>query len=86
MQPSCSDLYESKLITVPAAFPRYPGSVILSQPSNNPEDYRLDVCYRKYKTKSYVSDQPKINIVFLHGNGMNKGIWHYHIDKFVQSF
>lgn len=86
MQPSCSDLYESKLITVPAAFPRYPGSVILSQPSNNPEDYRLDVCYRKYKTKSYVSDQPKINIVFLHGNGMNKGIWHYHIDKLYNHF
>lgn len=86
MQPSISDLYETKLITCPAAFPRYPGSVIIPQPSNDPDDYRLNICYRRYKTKSHVSEQPKINIVFLHGNGMNKGIWHYHIDKLYNHF
>lgn len=86
MQPSSSDLYESSLITVPASFPRYPGAVIIPQTSNKPEDYRLQICYRKYKTKSQISDVPKVNIVFLHGNGMNKGIWHYHVDKLFNHF
>lgn len=85
MQPSKSDLYEYNLISVPGSFPRHPGSILLSRESHTPSDYRLQVCYRKYKALQD-SNKPKINIVFLHGNGMNKGIWHYHIDKLYNQY
>lgn len=56
MQPSISNLYETNSITCPAAFPRYPGSVLILSPSNNPGNYRLNICYRRYKTKLHVTE------------------------------
>jgi pimeloyl-ACP methyl ester carboxylesterase len=71
-------------VTTEASYPRSPGSIILEKPSNNDEDYRLKICYRRYQAAKIV-DNP-INLVFLHGVGMNKGLWHYYIDLLYQNY
>lgn len=58
--------------------PRAPGA------TTNPHDH-LDICYRKYTTKRPISGQ-KLNLVFCHGNGMNKGIWHVLIDQLYGNY
>lgn len=58
---------ENKL--VPAAISRYPGSVRNALPKGV-----LRVAYRKY-TMAGDSQLPRFNFVFLHGTGMNKGIF-----------
>lgn len=87
LTPATSPLYTYSLKTTEASHPRHPGSVILETPSPNPEDYRMLLVSRKYITtsKNFEGRTP-INIVFLHGNGMNKGMWHYHIDQLYQKY
>lgn len=86
MIPEKSELYSYSTKIINASSPRFPGSVILTKPSTNPDDYILKLAYRKYLTKLKINpNKPKINLLFLHGNGMNKAIWHYHIDKLYQS-
>jgi pimeloyl-ACP methyl ester carboxylesterase len=50
----------------------------------NDEDYQLNICYRRYQTTKVVDDP--INMVFLHGVGMNKGVWHYYIDLLYKKY
>lgn len=88
MTPERHDLYKCSLKVSNADTARVPGSVILDQPSNGASQYCLKVCYRKY-TGIKNGEHAKlafVNLVFLHGNGMNKGIWHYHITKLYEKF
>lgn len=82
--PETSDYYTHEVVTTEASYPRYPGSVVLEKPSKNDECYRLKICYRRYQAAKVV-DNP-INMVFLHGVGMNKGLWHYYIDLLYQKY
>lgn len=42
----------------------------------------LKVVYNKYKTKKVIpKDAISFNLIFAHGTGMNKAVWHYHIKK-----
>lgn len=80
MIPESSALYTHTLETVQAPFPRYPNSVA----PGNPPDV-LKVCYRRYKAShSAPRGTQTLNMVFLHGTGMNKGIFHYHIDQLYE--
>lgn len=81
MIPDSSDVYTFLNKTTKATGPRFPGSVVLSEPSANQEDYQLEVAYRAYKRRQPAGDGPRVNLVFHHGVGMNKGIWHHHIDR-----
>lgn len=66
--------YVSSLHTVAASYPRQAGSTLV--------DERLLLCYRKYVAAIAPSKgNLVVNFVFIHGTGMNKGLWHYHIDK-----
>ncbi|KAG7665283.1 uncharacterized protein J8A68_001339 [[Candida] subhashii] len=82
LTPATSSYYQYTLKVEDAANPRAPGSVVLKEPSSLVEDYQLKVAYRKYVTTKTIPHRAKrINFLFLHGNGMNKGLWHYHIDQ-----
>ncbi|CAK7894923.1 peroxisomal membrane protein Lpx1p [[Candida] anglica] len=72
-----SEMYTKELKVVKGSFPRKVGSAIPQDTARNP----LKICYRKYHSKD-----GKINLVFLHGTGMNKGLWHYHIDKLYHQY
>lgn len=75
-----SSRYRTQLHNIKASFPRFPDS---SNP-DFPAD-ALQIAYRKYTATSSQPAHAKVfNLVFLHGTGMNKGIWHYHIDKLYQ--
>ncbi|CUM64919.1 uncharacterized protein PRCAT00002537001 [Priceomyces carsonii] len=87
MIPNTSDIYTYGLKTANASSTRCRGSVVLDNPSDYLKDYQLKVCYRKYKRKGNADPQKcNINLVFLHGNGMNKGLWHSHIDMIYKRF
>lgn len=75
-----SNLYNCELKTVQASFPRYPGSLTPGIASD-----ALKISYRRYQpSRACPPGAAKFNLVFLHGTGMNKGIWHYHIDQLYQ--
>lgn len=76
LYPEKSKLYTYNLKTIDADIIRGKGSVV---PSNS----RLKMVYRKY-TSSIDVVGPRLNLVFVHGTGMNKGIWHYHINKLYE--
>ncbi|KAK6461160.1 Alpha/beta hydrolase family-domain-containing protein [Scheffersomyces coipomensis] len=89
LNPETSPYYTYSTKALDASWPRHPGSVVLDTPSSNPKDYRLKIAYRKYETTKSAATKASrspINLVFSHGNGMNKGLWHYHIDKIYQHF
>lgn len=81
MIPATSDIYKYTEKLTDATEPRIKGSVVLNKWSSNPKDYRLEVAYRAYKRTSTPKSGPKVNLVFHHGVGMNKGIWHKQIDE-----
>jgi hypothetical protein len=61
-----------------AYFPRSPGSVLLT-------GQKLGLVYNKYKSKKlFGKDVVRTNLVFAHGTGMNKSMWHYHIKKLYE--
>ncbi|CUM46435.1 uncharacterized protein AC631_04928 [Debaryomyces fabryi] len=74
-----SKLYTLEKKTTDAAFPRVPGSTILSND-------RLKIVYNKYLTArgAISKDKIKVNLIFAHGTGMNKSIWNYHIKKLFE--
>lgn len=78
--PETSANYSYELVVVDAPLPRYGGSIELAEPSNDDGDYKLKLAYRKYTTKRKIEGNP-INMIFMHGNGMNKGMYHTYIDK-----
>lgn len=66
--------YTKEKRTCNAFGPRAKGLTVLEQD-------KLSLVYNKYK--SLVEPQPgqiKLNFVFSHGTGMNKLVWHHHID------
>lgn len=80
MVPDHSNLYTYTLESTQAACPRYPESVAPGVRGD-----ALKVAYRKYKpTSSPPPNAVVINLVFMHGTGMNKGIWHSHIDQLYE--
>ncbi|WEJ95439.1 hypothetical protein PSN45_002958 [Yamadazyma tenuis] len=81
MFPESSEIYNYTNKTTIASEPRFSGAVVLEKPSTNSADYQLQIAYRLYNRKTAVKSGPKVNLVFHHGNGMNKGIWHYQIDQ-----
>lgn len=61
------------------AFPRAPGSTTL------PTD-KIKLVYNKFSPKEPVpKETTKVNLVFAHGSGMNKGSWDYHIQKLYEA-
>lgn len=87
--PQSSPIYTYETKIAVAASPRLPGSVILQQPTPDPNDYTLKVAYRRYinsKQLKATPEKPLINLICIHGSGMNKGIWHYQIDKLFNKF
>lgn len=78
--PETSDNYNYEIVIVDAPLPRYGGSIELEEPSDDDTDYQLKLAYRKYTTKRKIKGKV-INMVFMHGNGMNKGMYHTYIDK-----
>lgn len=73
-------MYNANKLVTPAAYPRQVGSTIF--------DAKLKLCYRKY-TPKYETIQDKkilVNLVFIHGTGMNKGIWRYHIENLYRLY
>lgn len=72
-----TNLYEANEKYIVGSWPRSTGSV---KPETPEKEFK--VCYRKYTNRgSPKSHQTPVNLVFLHGTGMNKGIWHYHIAR-----
>lgn len=67
--------YSVSLHLCKAHAPRTPGSTIL------PDD-RMDVVYRKYTATAPTA--PTLNLLFIHGTGMNKAVWHYHIQRLFE--
>lgn len=77
---SSSPFYTHSIESAQASFPRYPDSLA---PGISPD--ALKVAYRRYKaTRHPPPNLTKFNLVFLHGTGMNKGVWHYHIDRLYE--
>lgn len=83
MIPASSPIYTFETKIVEASGPRLTGAVILEKPLKSREDYTLSIVYRKYQRKVPVTGTP-VNLVFLHGNGMSKGLWHHHINKIYE--
>lgn len=86
MIPEESLLYRYELRTVDASYPRAAGAVLLEKPLNKISDNTLKICYRKYTSSRSSPSGTNLNLVFFHGTGMNKGLWHYHIDKLYTFF
>lgn len=60
--------------TIDAAYPRYPGATALVND-------RLKLVYSKYvNSQEPPKDCITVNMIYVHGTGMNKAIWKYHID------
>lgn len=67
--------FKQELKTTEAAYPRHAGGTILVGD-------RLKIAYHKYtNTDAIPQDQLALNLVFVHGAGMNKSIWKYHVQK-----
>ena len=67
---------EKKITT--AHIPRASGSTILASDT-------LNVVYNKYKSTAAIpTDAIRYNLIFSHGTGMNKSIWHYHIKSLFE--
>lgn len=80
MVPDHSNLYTYTLESTQAASPRYPESVAPGVRGD-----ALRIAYRKYKpTRSPPPKAVVINLVFMHGTGMNKGVWHSHVDQLYE--
>lgn len=85
--PETSPNYSYALKSTKAANARYPNTVELERPTDHAEDYQLYISYRKYRAKrQFTPNTRKLNLVFFHGNGMNKGLWHYHVDKLYEKY
>lgn len=64
--------------TCDAAFPRGKGGSVL------PTD-RFKLVYNKYSnTEPIAKDTTRVNFIFAHGTGMNKAVWHAHIEELYQ--
>ncbi|CAH2353440.1 peroxisomal membrane protein Lpx1p [[Candida] railenensis] len=63
----------------PAAFPRQHGGTLLSTD-------HLELAYEKYTTtdNTIPSDFITFNLVFVHGNGMNKSVWKYYVGRLFE--
>lgn len=71
-------MYSLEKKTADGVFPRTAGSTTL------PTD-RVKVVYNKFSPKTPVpADVTKVNLIFAHGSGMNKGTWTYHIEKLYE--
>lgn len=88
MHPNRPELYTHEVKAAVANFPRQKGAVLLEKSLDSVEDNTLKICYRRYQGKSNTLSlsKTKLNLVFFHGTGMNKGLWHYHIDKLFEFF
>lgn len=86
MYPSSPYLYSYEVKAAEASFPREHGTVLLENPLNKVSESILKICYRRYQSKANPESKTKLNLVFFHGTGMNKGLWHYHIDKLYKYF
>lgn len=61
-----------------AAFPREHGATNISTD-------QLEIAYQKYTTTSAIpSDFISFNVIFVHGNGMNKSIWKYYVGRLFE--
>lgn len=80
MIPENSSIYTYKTETAQASFPRVYRAI-----KEGVRRDALKVCYRKYKNRGQNSVKlPSYNLVFLHGTGMNKGMWHSLIDEIFE--
>jgi len=88
MHPNRSELYTYEVKAAVATFPRQKGAVLLEKPLDSVAENTLKICYRRYQGISNPLNlsKTKLNLVFFHGTGMNKGLWHYHIDKLFEFF
>ncbi|KAK6198646.1 Alpha/Beta hydrolase protein [Scheffersomyces amazonensis] len=89
LNPESSPYYTYSVKVSEASWPRFTGSVVLPTPSSDSNDYKLSIAYRRYETtqsSKKIGNKRPINLVFMHGNGMNKGLWHYHIDKIYSHY
>lgn len=78
MIPERSPYYTYETKTIFACGERDLGTLAASETTGEP----LKLAYRKYsKTAETCSNAIQLNLVFSHGNGMNKGVWHTHIDQ-----
>ncbi|KAG7193275.1 uncharacterized protein KQ657_001038 [Scheffersomyces spartinae] len=75
-----SELYTTEILYADACGNRAKGSTIHpKQP--------LKIAYRKFTpTATKKSSKRLVNLFFVHGNGMNKGIWTVHIRELFQRF
>ncbi|PSK36502.1 hypothetical protein C7M61_003975 [Candidozyma pseudohaemuli] len=74
-----SELYTVEKKVADGVFPRAPGSTTL------PTD-KIKLVYNKFTPKQPIpKETTKINLVFAHGSGMNKGTWNYHIQKLYEA-
>lgn len=69
-----SELYTSEVLYAKACGKRAKGSTI------HP-DQALKIAYRKFTPTSIAPNRKLVNLFFVHGNGMNKGIWTVHIQE-----
>lgn len=61
--------------TADAAFPRHFASTIYTSD-------KLKIAYTKFTNTSEIPDDFVVfNMIFAHGNGMNKSVWRYYVDK-----
>lgn len=73
-------LYTIEKIVTAASYPRNPGSTVLSSD-------HLQVAYDRYTPVQPIAENKiKLNLVFIHGTGMNKGIWNYHIGRLFEIY
>ncbi|KAM3122338.1 hypothetical protein CJJ07_000847 [Candidozyma auris] len=72
-------MYSVEKKVADGVWPRTTGSTTL------PTD-RVKIAYNKFSPKSSLpKDVTKVNLIFAHGSGMNKGVWTYHIQKLYEA-
>ncbi|ODV76770.1 alpha/beta-hydrolase [Suhomyces tanzawaensis NRRL Y-17324] len=77
--------YATKITT--AYLHREAGSYAIGHEPTPETPVPLKIAYRRYEaTNAIPPAATAINLVLFHGTGMNKGLWHYHIDQLYRRF
>lgn len=71
-------MFEVESLAAPAAFPRHFGATLAVTD-------QLQLAYLKYTNARAAPDGAVVfNLIFVHGNGMNKSVWKYYIRRLAE--
>ncbi|ODV82140.1 alpha/beta-hydrolase [Suhomyces tanzawaensis NRRL Y-17324] len=85
MIPDASPYYTYSTEVTDAYLHRSPGAYLKNPTPDSPKALKL--AYRRYRRRMPIpATALPVNVLFVHGIGMNKGVWHYLIDRLYQRF